>query len=158
MWYEDENYLWKISENVKLKEWEENKSYNWLVPFCIDKDADNIWDFLGEWDLSKYVFSKNYKELKLKLEGWSKDRLASFLWPYVTKLASFEFFGRRPWKTLWENIQDWLDDDQQIQEREKELEFFFRQYSKVLTYMQDRKVMVEHKIAADIIKSKERGN
>ena len=152
MWYEDNNSLWTISENITLKKWEEKKSYAWLVPFCIDKDSDNIWDFLWEGELNWYIFSKNYKELKLELKDWTTDRLEKFLWPFVTKLESFTWFASKVGESMGEKIKDWLNDDTQTAEHEKELSFFFRQYSKVLTYMQDRKIAMEYKLAEDVIK------
>jgi hypothetical protein len=152
MWYRDANYLWKISEDVKLKKWETPEKLAWVVPFCIDKDSENISKFLSERDLNVYLFSKNYKELKNKIKGWTVDRLESFLWPFANKLQSFEVFGMRPWKSLWENIQDWLNDDEEW--RQKELDFFFRQYTKVLTYVNDRKTALEYQIAEKSIKAR----
>lgn len=32
-WYTDENYLWKISEDIKLKKWETPERLAWVVPF-----------------------------------------------------------------------------------------------------------------------------
>ena len=151
-WYTDENYLWKISEDIKLKKWETPERLAWVVPFCIDKDSKNISKFLSESDINMYLFSKNYKELKNKVKALSKDKLESFLWPFATKLQSFEAFGFRPWKSLWENIQDRLNDDEE--ERQKELNFFFRQYTKVLTYTNERKNALEYKIAAESIKAR----
>jgi len=151
-WYTDENYLWKISEDIKLKKWETPERLAWVVPFCIDKDSKNISKFLSESDINMYLFSKNYKELKNKVKALSKDKLELFLWPFATKLQSFEAFGFRPWKSLWENIQDRLNDDEE--ERQKELNFFFRQYTKVLTYTNDRKNALEYKIAAESIKAR----
>lgn len=152
MWYKDDNYLWKISEDVKLKEWETPEKLAWVVPFCIDKNSKDISKFLSERDLNIYLFSKNYKELKNKIKGWTTDQLESFLWPFAIKLQSFQVFGMRPWKSLWENIQDWLNDDEEG--RQKELDFFFRQYTKVLTYTNDRKTALEYKIAEESIKAR----
>jgi len=151
-WYVDHNYLWKISEDVKLKKGETPEKLAWVVPFCIDKDSENVSKFLSERDLNVYLFSKNYKELKNTIKGWTADRLESFLWPFATKLQSFEIFGKRLWKSLWENIQDWLNDDEEG--RQKELDFFFRQYTKVLTYVNDRKTALEYKIAEKAIKAR----
>lgn len=153
-WYYDQNYLWKISENIKFKNWEDPKKYAGLVPYCIDKDADNIWELLSERDINQYLFSKNYKELKLQIKNRSTDKLEKVLWPFVTQLSSFEVFWTNPWKKLWDNIKDWLDDDESTKEREEELIFFFRQYTKVLTYTNDRKTSLEYKIATEAIKSK----
>ena len=149
LWYVDSNYLWKISEDVKLKEWETPERLAWVVPFCIDKDSKNISKFLWESDLNKYLFSKNYKELKNTIKSWSKPKLEKFLWPFATKLQSFQVFGT--W-SLWERIQDWLSGDEE--ERQKELNFFFRQYTKVLTYTNDRKTSIEYKIAEKAIKAR----
>jgi len=152
LWYQDKNSLWKISESIEFKKWESTESLSGVVPFCIDQDSDNIEEFLSEWDLNEYLLSKDYKELKNKLKGWSTEKLANVLWPYVGKLQSFQVFWTKPWKSLWEKIKSWLDSGKDTQKRQDELNFFFRQYSKVLTYMQDKKTELEYKIAEKEIK------
>lgn len=151
LWFEDKNQLWTISNKVKFIEWKTESNYKWLVPFCIDKDSNNIKEILSEKDLNEYFFNKNISELKNKLKWWSTEKLENFLWPYVNKLESFQVFGLKVWASLWEKIKDWLDYDSEG--RDLELDFFFRQYSKVLVFLKDRETMIQYKIAENILKN-----
>ena len=151
MWFEDENVLWSISNKIKFKDWWSEANYAWLVPFCIDKDSKNVREILSERNVNEYLFNKNKSELINKLKWWSADRLENFLWPFVDKLQSFQVLGFQPGASLWERIKQWLDYNPD--ERKEELDFFFRQYLKVLVFLKDRETLLKYKVAESVLEN-----
>jgi len=151
LWFEDKNKLWTISNKIKFKEWQTEVNYAWLVPFCMDKDSDNIKEILSEKDMNEYFFNKDISELKNKIKWWTTEKLERLLWPFVDKLQSFQVFGSQPGASLWEKIRKWLDYDSE--ERDAELDFFFRQYSKVLVFLKDKETTLKYKIAENVLKT-----
>lgn len=146
--YNNDTQLWRISNNVKFRQWKEPVNYKWLVPYCMDCDAKNIKEILSEWDISEYIFNKDLETFKNKIR--SNTRLRDHLYHFAENLQSFQVLGITPWKTKWEKIMEWIDSGN-IQERGEELDFFFRQYLKVLTFLKDKQKLLQYKIAEDII-------
>ena len=151
MGYEDPNSLWTVVKNIKLKDWKNVSDYTWLVPFCIDTWAKNINEILSEKDLNEYVFNKNINELKNKIKWRRIDKLEKWFGPFVDKLASFQPFWVMTWLSLGEKIKKWLEYDEKS--RQYELDYFFRQYVKVLSFVKDKEKALQYRLAENEIKT-----
>lgn len=150
LWYENDTQLWRISNNVKFKQWKWPANYKWLVPYCMDCDSDNIGEVLSESDINEYIFNKDLSELKNDLKGSLKSKLGKLLYPFAEHLQSFQVFGTQPWKSMWEKIEAWLESGDE-KERQEELNLFFRQYFKVLTFLKDKQTLLQYKVAEEIL-------
>lgn len=145
--YESPYDLGTISKNINLADWVDWEAYEGLVPFCMDQSISNIGELLSEKNFTTYIFDKNTTEVIEHIKWWWSDKLEKLLWPYVKNLKSFKVFNARPFNSLWEKIEAWMQDNSQ--ERIDELNFFFRQYTKVLTYMKDKERSIAYKIAEE---------
>ncbi len=116
------------------------------VPMCVDNQFSSVWNMLSEAGYYAYLRSKNFKELKdalLKMIGDWSDKLIWSIFPFFGCLKSFERYKD---KDFLEGIKTWLDDWAPT-ERCEELQLFFRQYAKVLSYAQDKRFALIEKIA-----------
>ena len=146
-WYESPYDLGTISKNINLADWVDWEVYEGLVPSCMDQSISNIGELLSEKNFNTYIFDKNTTEVIEHIKGWWSAKLENLLWSYVKNLKSFKVFNARPFNSLWEKIEAWMQD--KSQERIDELNFFFRQYTKVLTYMKDKERSIAYKIAEE---------
>lgn len=116
------------------------------VPMCIDNQFSTVSDMLSEWGYYAYLRSKNFAELKDVfmhiLTDWSQKLIWS-IFPFFGCLKSFEKYKD---KDFLESVKTWLD-DWTPSERCEELQLFFRQYAKVINYVQDKRLAVIEKIA-----------
>ena len=116
------------------------------VPMCIDNQFSTVSDMLSEWGYYAYLRSKNFAELKNvfmhMLTDWSQKLIWS-IFPFFGCLKSFEKYKD---KDFLESVKTWLDDWTPT-ERCEELQLFFRQYAKVISYVQDKRLAVIEKIA-----------
>ena len=116
------------------------------VPMCIDNQFSTVSDMLSEGGYYAYLRSKNFAELKdvfmHMLTDWSQKLIWS-IFPFFGCLKSFEKYKD---KDFLESVKTWLDDWTPT-ERCEELQLFFRQYAKVISYVQDKRLAVIEKIA-----------
>lgn len=140
--------LWTISRNVAADAWNSNADavYKWLVPFCMDDGLKNIGQLLSERNFTTYLFDKDTTEVMTEITSWTSGAIWSVLWKFVWSLESFIPFSTGS-GSLSEKIQKWFESDPQS--RIDELNFFFRQYTKVLTYMKDKERAIAYKIAEE---------
>ena len=145
--YESPYDLWTISKNVAADAWiSDAEVYKWLVPFCMDDGIANIKDLLSEKNYTTYLFDKDVTEIIEKIKGWALSTIGKALWSFVSSLESFLPFSKGS-GSLWEKIENWINADPQ--NRINELNFFFRQYAKVLTYMKDKEKSIAYKIVEE---------
>ncbi len=140
--------LWTISKNVANDTWNSNADvvYKWLVPFCMDDGLKNVEQLLSERNFTTYLFDKDTTEVMTEITSWTSGAIWSVLWKFVWSLESFIPFSSGS-GSLSEKIQKWFESDPQS--RIDELNFFFRQYTKVLTYMKDKERAIAYKIAEE---------
>lgn len=144
-WYESPYDLWTISKNVAEDAWiPDVEFYKWLVPFCMDDGISNVKELLSEKNFTTYIFDKDTTEIIEKIKSWTLNIVWKALWSFVSSLESFLPFSKGS-GSLWEKIQKWFESDPK--KRVDELNFFFRQYTKVLTYMKDKERAIAYKIA-----------
>lgn len=149
----DQNKLWTFADvkDIKFKEGiDPQKMYAGLVPFCIDQDKGTVENMYSERWLNTYLFSKTFEQYKTEILAWPAEKLSKVLGPFLWTLDSFTGFL---WKStdMKQNVTDRLTFNPA--ERKKELDFFFRQYAKVLTYVWDKKQLLMKKIALKNVKA-----
>lgn len=138
-WYE------KYVDSSKM----DKQTFQGIVPFCIDQEFWSVQDLLSEWWYYSYLREKSWEEMKDEITNRSEQKLLSFM-PFLGWLSSAKKHlaaGGSPKKIVGEWAQDGT-----ATERQAELNLFFRQYGKVVVYMQDKKsALIEH-IAAEKFK------
>ena len=150
IWFVDENYLWTISEKVKSANGQEIKKYEWLVPFCIDISTDTVERILSEHEIESLCFNSDKEKLWNEVKTWWKDKLAKVLWKFIPSLASFKWMW---WNSLGDKLKNRVDaSDEYSEQRKDELQYFFRQYLKVLVYLNDKKTELEYKLTEEEVK------
>ena len=145
-WWDSDTMLWDFPTGVELNKWVTADQIKWVVPFCMNNSFTSVDTLLSEEWIAWNIISKDFTSTKTKLLWLLDSGIDKILAPFLGNLAS--------WATLWfaskdanaENIKKWIEVDPEW--RQKELEYFFRQYGKVLTYMEDKKKQLEYKIAS----------
>lgn len=115
-----------------------------VIPFAVDKTFGSVDKLLSEEGIKYMVMSNDISYYKTLILGWGEQKIASFLLPYLEQLPSWTLIAGQGW-TLTQIFEKWIANDPTV--RLKELQTFFRQYSKVLTYMNDKKDQLQYKIA-----------
>lgn len=148
--YESPYDLGTISKNVAKEEWFENAEvYKWLVPFCMDDSLRDIRELLSEKNFTTYLYDKHATQNMEKIKWWITGGLGNVLWKFLSSLKSFEVFSKTA-GNLSDKVEKWLNEDEAKREsRLDELNFFFRQYTKVLTYMKDKERSIAYMIAEE---------
>jgi len=136
-WYQ------KYVDKSKFKTLDDFKA---VVPLCIDNQFDNVSKFMSESWYYDYLRDKDITEFKSiiakEIWNWSSVLLSS-LSTFLFWLTSFQQYK---WNNIWESIKSWLDWWSPT-ERIEELQLFFRQYAKILNYIQDKWYQLKRKIA-----------
>ncbi|GHV24749.1 hypothetical protein FACS1894176_01740 [Bacteroidia bacterium] len=87
------------------------------------------------------------------MKGWGKDKLNRFLLPYLKNLTSFvPFVG----DNISDGIEKWMQSGNPA-DRVNEIQLFFRQYAKVVAYVQDRRSRLKRQVAEEKFKSVGKG-
>ena len=144
------SWWWEMS----IKDWYDHycntslsePEFKAIVPMCIDNQFSSVSDMLSEGGYYAYLRSKNFAALKDALLNMLKDWSDKLIWsilPFFWCLKSFEKYKD---KDFLESVKTWLD-DWSVTDREAELQLFFRQYAKVLNYVQDKRLALIEKIA-----------
>jgi hypothetical protein len=109
----------------------------------------NVEKMLTEGEYYKYLFNKNLKELESLLLDWAKSGLHYFL-PAFVSIKSFRSYADRiqTGEDASTVIGEWIK-GVEPKTREEELHFFFRQYVKVIDYVQDKRSALKEKIAQE---------
>ncbi len=118
------------------------------VPMCIDNEFDSVKALLSEWGYYGYSREKSMVEFKHKLSNWADKKVEQVFWPFMWSLISFKKYNEN--KELWrkDKVTTWLK-EWKYTEREEELNLFFRQYVKVVNYLQEKKHQLIDKIAEE---------
>ena len=156
-WSDSQIVLWEIwdrakEEKIQKAESSKNIDTRWLVPYSLDNYYANVWELLSYWWVSKYLRAKNIEEYKQKITGFGAEWFDKTMVPFLSSFASFSTFwilstdtAQQKMDKFFNWIRDNADDNMQI------LDLFFRQYTKVLTYMADKKNALAAKKAREII-------
>lgn len=115
------------------------------VPMCIDNEYADVNTFLSEWGYYSYLRWKNITALKAEILWWWKEKIGKFLWPFLSNLTSFIPFK---WDDWAQAVEKWFEKSDATQ-ISAELDFFFRQYAKVLNFVQDKKWRLMELIAEE---------
>lgn len=115
------------------------------VPMCIDSEYSSVDTFLSEGGYYAYLRWLNFNELKDEILGWGKEKIWNILGPYLCWLTSFIPFK---WKDWSEWLKAWFE-NRDAADAEAELQLFFRQYTKVVNYTQDKLWTLKAKIGAE---------
>lgn len=168
IWDTERNYFWDDSQIVMGEIWnrvEESKlekaegyehmEAKWLVPYSLDNFYGNVNEMLSHKWVNKYIRAKNIEQYKQKIIDFWADWFNEVMVPYLSSFASFATF----WFVSSDSAQDKMNKyfqnmSEHAEERQAELDLFFRQYMKVLTYMADKKNALALKEARKIISAK----
>lgn len=134
-----DGYKKYVSETISIDD------FRATVPMAIDNEFTSVDKLLSEWWYYGYLRHKTFTELKETILWWGKDKIEKILGPYLCKLTSFIPFKWADWSASLEN---WLNSWDPV-DREAELQLFFRQYVKVINYVQDKKEALKEKIAKE---------
>ena len=156
MWKEMKLWWWWTS----IKDWYDkyvDKSkltqdeFQAVVPMCVDNQFSSVSDMLSETGYFRYILLKDFSELKNLiqdiLDGTTKLWVNAIA-PFVKCLNSFK---NVKWSDITEKIKNWINNGNE-DERAAELNLFFRNYVKVLSYMQDKRNALVEIIAKEKLK------
>jgi len=156
LWYVWETQLGTIGDIVDERRdvpEDEKIKREWLVPWALDRYYKNIDVMLSYGGVDKYIGLKNRDEWRRDLKEWWVDKVQDMLIPYLSTLASWWTAGIVPEDTIEEKMNKFLDDKKEgYQQKQAEVNFFFRQYTKVLLYMADKKNAIKRHFAIPILK------
>lgn len=135
-WWNDADSLWKIWLDCadEVKDADPNLVYSWLVPYIMDKNFSSVWKIISpEW-LKYQEWSSDIDYLKTKILWWWKKWISNILWPFLWSLQSWIWLWNKSWESIEDKFSRWAESWNK-EDRLKELQFFFRQYMKINTYL-----------------------
>lgn len=135
----------KFADKTKLSK----EDFQATVPMCIDNEFSSVDKLLSEGWYYGYLREKSLVDLKSFLIGKGKDWIGKVMGPYLVNLTSFVPFVGGDWS---ESLTKWLESGEPA-EREAELKLFFRQYAKVINYVQDKRSRLVEKIAEEKLRT-----
>lgn len=152
-WFENDLELWVIWDNLEKEKWYEHTDTNGLVPYCLDNYYTNVNDMLSASGVRRYYLrEKNIEWYIATIKELWADWFNKIMVPYLATFANFSTFGilakdsaETKMSKFFENIKDNAED------RKLQLDLFFRQYTKILTYMADKKNAIAIQCATPII-------
>ncbi len=140
----DEGYEKYANQETKDKD-----TFKAIVPFAVDQEFWSVEKLLSEWWYYGYIREKSGTELLDTVIWFVKSNTKSALLPFLNGLSSFLPFG-------WQSTEEWIKNrfnSGDSKQREEELQLFFRQYTKIVTYMQDKHTSFRENIAEEKFKS-----
>ncbi len=115
------------------------------VPMCVDNEFSSVDSLLSEHWYYSYLRSKKIEDIQGLILWWGEEKIKRFIWPYLSTLTSFiPFKGKNRSDSVKKWMESWTQTD-----RKNELDFFFRQYVKVMQYAQDKRHILVEKIAEE---------
>jgi len=156
-WDNSQVYLWEIWNQVEEKKLKKNEKFQhidtkWLVVYSLDNFYGNVWEMLSNGGVESYLRCKSIEEYKTRIKQFWAEWFSKVLTPFLAWFASFASFGivsSDSAEQKMEKFFKWLSEN--AEEHLAELDLFFRQYTKVLTYMVDKKHAIAFKEAKKII-------
>ena len=135
----------KYCDNSKLS----LEDFKATVPMCMDNQFWAVSNMLSEWGYYAYMREKDIKEFTemftKTVDDWTKKLLTCMI-PFLWNLNSFKDYKDKSTSDIFETVKqrrfDW-----EPTERCAELNLFFRQYAKVLNYLQEKRIKLIHNIA-----------
>lgn len=163
IWNKERNYFWDYSQSMMWEiwnsvenkpEWSENIETKWLVPFSLDNFYGSVWEMLSAWWIRSYIRAKNIEEYKQKIKWFWAERFVKVMVPFLSTFTSFATFWIVDSDTAEQKMDKYFKAiGENAQERQNELDLFFRQYTKVLTYYADKKNALAKKYAKNILQN-----
>lgn len=165
IWDTEKNYFWANSQIVLWAIWDKAKEQKikkdekfedietrWLVPYSLDNFYNNVWDMISCWWVNRYLRSKNIEEYQQKIKSFWAEWFDKAMVPFLSWFANFGSFWIVSTDTAQQKMDkyfQWIRDN--AWENLDILDLFFRQYTKVLTYMADKKNALASKKAREIL-------
>ncbi|MCK9467039.1 MAG: hypothetical protein M0P94_01810 [Candidatus Absconditabacterales bacterium] len=150
--FENDLELGVIGDNLEKEKGYEHTDTNGLVPYCLDNYYTNVNDMLSASGVRRYLREKNIEGYIATIKELGADWFNKIMVPYLATFANFSTFGilakdsaETKMSKFFENIKDNAED------RKLQLDLFFRQYTKILTYMADKKNAIAIQCATPII-------
>ena len=151
-WFESSTDMWSMGDDLEKAKWYEHVETKWMVPFCLDSYYANVDEMLSAWWYRDYIRKKSFAGYEQDIKKWSWDQINKFLVPFLSVFAS--------WGTIWavssdsaqEKMTKFFDKTKDTKDRKQQLDMFFRQYAKMMTYMADKNNALKIKYATPILK------
>jgi hypothetical protein len=146
--------MWSIWNKVEKEKWYEHVETKGMVAYCLDNYYSNVDDLLSTGWVRSYLRDKSIEWYKQTIMAFWADWFNKTLVPYLSMFTSFASFGILSTDTAEQKMKkffDWISDS--AQDKKQQLDAFFRQYAKVLTYMADKKNALAIKYATPIIQT-----
>jgi len=156
-WDNSQVVMWSIWNDVEEKKLQKNEKFEhidtkWMVVYSLDNFYSDVWQLLSYWGVEKYIRSKTISEYKSKIKSFGAEWFDKAMVPFLSWFANFTSF----WIVSKDTAQQKMDKYfKWISENEwdclAQLDLFFRQYTKVLTYMADKRNAIAMQEAKKII-------
>ncbi|HRX63765.1 MAG TPA: hypothetical protein P5060_01535 [Candidatus Absconditabacterales bacterium] len=150
--FESGNELGSIGEELERREGYEHVEAKGMVPFCLDNYYSNVDEMISAGGVRKYMRQKNIEGYKANIRSFGADWFNRALVPFLSTFASFSSFGIISSDSAEEKMSKYFDKiGENAKLHEAQLDIFFRQYSKILTYTADKKNALAMQYAKPII-------
>ena len=157
-WDDSQIYLWAVWKEVEDKKLARNEEFEhieakWLMVFSVDNYFNNIWEMLSCGWVECYMRNKTLEGYKARIISFGAEWFEKVMVPYLSQFAGFATLWLVNSQTAQEKMDKYFEKIQENQsEHLQELDLFFRQYLKILTYFADRKNAIALREAEKIIK------
>ncbi len=153
-WFETNLEMWSIWNNIEKEQWYEHVETKGMVPFCLDNYYTNVDDMLSAGWVRSYLRNKTMEWYKQTIISFWADWFNKTLVPYLSMFTNFTSFGIISTDSADQKMNKffkWIADESD--DKKQQLDIFFRQYTKILTYMADKKNALAIKYATPIIQT-----
>jgi len=150
--FESSTDLWSIWDGLEKRKWYEHVSTKGMVPYCFDNYYTNVDEMLSAGGYRAYVRKKSFKWYEQDIKKWSWDQINKFLVPYLSVFTSWTTLGIVSSDSAQDKMTKFFDATESTEERKQQLDMFFRQYGKMMTYVADKNNALKIKYATPILK------
>lgn len=156
-WDDSQIVMWEIWNQVEEKKLKKNEKFEhidtkWMVVYSLDNFYTDVWQLLSYGGVEKYLRCKTIEEYKTKIKSFGAEWFDKAMVPFLSWFANFASFwivSKDTAKQKMDKYFKWISEN--AWDSLYELDLFFRQYTKVLTYMADKKNAIALQEARKII-------
>lgn len=156
-WDDSQVVMWEIWNQVEEKKLKKNEKFEhidtkWMVVYSLDNFYTDVWQLLSYGGVEKYLRCKTIEEYKTKIKSFGAEWFDKAMVPFLSWFANFASFwivGKDTAQQKMDKYFKWISEN--AWDSLYELDLFFRQYTKVLTYMADKKNAIALQEARKII-------
>lgn len=145
-WWENDNELWSIWEDVDRESWRiDVRVPKWLVVATLDNSFSSVDKLVSEEAIFYMRYQDDITFIEKTVLWWIGDTTGIWgaLKSFVSTLDSFiPFYDGSNWS---ESVWKWFENNPK--EAKASMQVFFRQYTKVLTYLVDKQNQLQIEIA-----------